>query len=904
MKGIWKVRKVRGIKNYYGKWWTKIIAMLLCVVTVLGIVVSTMGLFTCGVYTKEQFQEQINSKLCDGYATVIATHMEKGDIEDRNLEDEIPELQELNLEYAVIKSDTEDIQEVDLTNKENYVAGDIIKDYDSLTYLGKEGYFRVAGEFFDHSLISAITQPVYIYESGVEDQKKIIIDDFVYSRADEMLFAETAVGYFPLDEVMVYRSSEDRIQDMDESESRNLNETDEADQQDAEDVEIRNGHAGENDNQNIEDAEIRDGYVDEVDNQDIEDAENSQDFVYENLFTYEKASGENQKARQVGTDMYSPDVKYLSEDYLNDSLYIYFRDEVLYWNQEKLFKACGVSTLQGAKVYFGDSVWPVKFVDKIKDKKILQQNANFVNESEKNRGWVYYVDETDSSPYYWIATKYVENGVHDLFADAKWWVDFIYQFQNVYGLLLLLSVIVFLAGFVYLLAAAGVRKVEEGIHLTMWHRLPWAVYTFGMITIEVVIGLALGAWITFGGRCQSENFWIATMIPIAMIFIAFAIIYCMNMSVRIKSKQFWRFTLWHYIVMPIRKHIFTPVKNEFRYLREHTSFMRKTVVGLVIGFFVELAITLIAGTVGGAYEMDNMLVLFFFIYAIKVVGIVWIAIQMNKLQEGSSRVAAGRFDQPIDTNKMFWEFKKHGEYINSVGDGISAAVQDRMKSEHFKTELITNVSHDIKTPLTSIINYVDLIKKQELTDPTMIEYVEVLDRQSARLKKLIEDLMEASKASTGNLAVNWEKMDVTVMLTQVVGEFEERLSAKGLELIVDNPTPPINVRVDGRHLWRIFDNLMNNICKYAQAGTRVYINVSTQEREVSIVFRNISAYQLNISSEELMERFVRGDSSRNTEGSGLGLSIAQSLTELMKGTMDLKVDGDLFKVILKFPLED
>ena len=198
------------------------------------------------------------------------------------------------------------------------------------------------------------------------------------------------------------------------------------------------------------------------------------------------------------------------------------------------------------------------------------------------------------------------------------------------------------------------------------------------------------------------------------------------------------------------------------------------------------------------------------------------------------------------------------------------------------------------------------MKKQGITDATMLEYMDVLDRQSARLKKLIEDLMEASKASTGNLTVNWEKMDVTVLLTQVVGEFEERLNAKGLELIVDSPNPPIYIRADGRHLWRVFDNLMNNICKYAQTGTRVYINMSSlapEANQVSIVFRNISASQLNISSEELMERFVRGDSSRNTEGSGLGLSIAQSLTELMHGTLELNVDGDLFKVILQFPLE-
>ena len=249
---------------------------------------------------------------------------------------------------------------------------------------------------------------------------------------------------------------------------------------------------------------------------------------------------------------------------------------------------------------------------------------------------------------------------------------------------------------------------------------------------------------------------------------------------------------------------------------------------------------------------------------------------------------------------MYWEFKQHADNLNAVGDGIASAVNERMKSEHFKTELITNVSHDIKTPLTSIINYVDLIKKEHITDSKLSEYVDVLDRQSARLKKLIEDLMEASKASTGNLPVNLEKFDASVMLTQVVGEFEERTQAKNLNLIVSGPEKPVYIMADGRHLWRVFDNLMSNICKYAQPGTRVYINLEEMDASVCITFRNISSYQLNITSEELMERFVRGDSSRNTEGNGLGLSIAQSLTSLMNATMQLEVDGDLFKVILTF----
>ena len=274
--------------------------------------------------------------------------------------------------------------------------------------------------------------------------------------------------------------------------------------------------------------------------------------------------------------------------------------------------------------------------------------------------------------------------------------------------------------------------------------------------------------------------------------------------------------------------------------------------------------------------------------------------QMSRLQKGSARIANGDLSTPIDTSKMFWEFKKHGENINTMGDGIAKAVESQLKSERLKTELITNVSHDIKTPLTSIINYVDLMKKEEITDATICEYVDVLDRQSARLKKLIEDLMEASKASTGNLKVELVECDVSVLITQVAGEFEDRFATNGLEVIVTNPKEPVLIMADGRHMWRVLDNLMNNIYKYSLLNSRVYIQLEKTGDKVVVQFKNISKTQLNISSDELMERFVRGDSSRNTEGSGLGLSIAQSLTELMGGNMRLDIDGDLFKVTLTF----
>ena len=220
----------------------------------------------------------------------------------------------------------------------------------------------------------------------------------------------------------------------------------------------------------------------------------------------------------------------------------------------------------------------------------------------------------------------------------------------------------------------------------------------------------------------------------------------------------------------------------------------------------------------------------------------------------------------------------------------------------FKTELITNVSHDIKTPLTSIINYVDLLKKEEIENDTAQEYILTLERQSNRLKKLIEDLVEASKAATGNLAVNLAPCDIGVLLSQSIGEFDERFNNANVTPLLKKPEESVIIKADARHLWRVIDNLLNNICKYSQPETRAYIDVKAVNNKAVITLKNVSRYELNISPDELMERFVRGDKSRNTEGSGLGLSIAKSLTELQQGKMSIEVDGDLFKVTLEFDI--
>ena len=278
------------------------------------------------------------------------------------------------------------------------------------------------------------------------------------------------------------------------------------------------------------------------------------------------------------------------------------------------------------------------------------------------------------------------------------------------------------------------------------------------------------------------------------------------------------------------------------------------------------------------------------------------AYQWKRIRHGTQEIIGGNPNYHIDTRRMLPDLKGHADELNNLGHAISTAVDERMKSEHFKAELITNVSHDLKTPLTSIINYVDLLKKEDIQNPKAEEYIEVLDRKSQRLKKLTEDLVEASKASTGNLTVNWERLDWAQLTDQALAETGERLEAQNLTVVRSLPGEPVWVEADGRHLWRVLDNLLTNCAKYALPGTRVYIDLRRSGDWAVLSVKNISREALDIPAERLMERFVRGDESRNQAGSGLGLSIAQSLTELQHGRFEIGIDGDLFKAIVSLPL--
>lgn len=449
---------------------------------------------------------------------------------------------------------------------------------------------------------------------------------------------------------------------------------------------------------------------------------------------------------------------------------------------------------------------------------------------------------------------------------------------------------IFLCAFVFLCTCAGHRKGETGLSENLLNRIPLECCLAATVLLEIAAFYAI-EMLLYYTRDFTDVFTIVMLIltvaAAGLLFTETAI----ELVSRIKMKTLFKRTILGFVCG--KSWIF--LKHLWQFAHTHIPLLLRAVIGFAVLFCGEFLLTIVIdGFARGAWALflAEKLVLFLAF----LLAVIW----MQKLKEAGKHVAAGDLDYKVDTQGMLWDFKEHGEHLNSIGEGLSLAVEERMKSERFKTELITNVSHDIKTPLTSIINYVDLLQKGGVDEETEKAYLEVLERQSARLKKLLEDLLEASKASTGSLAVNFETLDAGVFLVQTVGEFEAKTEAERLELLIGKPDEPVYIRADGRHFWRVIDNLMNNVCKYAQPDTRVYINLQATEEKVFITFRNTSRYALNVSSEELMERFVRGDSSRNTEGSGLGLSIAQSLMELMHGTFELVVDGDLFKVILTF----
>ena len=433
--------------------------------------------------------------------------------------------------------------------------------------------------------------------------------------------------------------------------------------------------------------------------------------------------------------------------------------------------------------------------------------------------------------------------------------------------------------FCFLMASAGHWAGHEGIHLTWLDKIPADVW---LLVLLCTFFIGWEAFYYEWGRV----FFCAALVPLVLLFLCAFAAQCKAGTV-----------LRGALIGRIARFLWRIVRSLFLGLwriARNLPLLWKTALVMAGVFFLEMLFVL-----AGYGSVDGIFVI---MKAVELLAALYIALNLRTLQKGGEKLARGDFSSPIDTKYLIGDFKRYGQELNDVQSGLEQAVQEQMKAERLKTELITNVSHDIKTPLTSIVNYVDLLKKEDMPSPAAREYIAVLDRQSHRLKKLTEDLVEASKASSGALNVELQPTDVNVLLSQIEGEYQERLAACHLTLVTQPPAPGTMIQADSRLLSRVMDNLVSNVCKYAMENTRVYVTAAVRDGQAVISFKNVSRDELNISPDELMERFVRGDASRHSEGSGLGLSIARSLVQLQGGTFALSIDADLFRADIVFPL--
>ena len=454
-----------------------------------------------------------------------------------------------------------------------------------------------------------------------------------------------------------------------------------------------------------------------------------------------------------------------------------------------------------------------------------------------------------------------------------------------------------IVSFAGLMAVSARRPETETLCPGPLHKVPFDLMlaAAGVVTYFLLL-LTNEAWDYY-----DNTLGFAAVGASALVILVLALALSMGAAGRIKDRSLlsgsaiaWCLRLaWRILVLLWRG--LKALGRGIRSLVRSIPLVWRTILAAAVLSLVELVVVWETGR-------GQLLLLWFVKQTLLVAGAVWLALCLRKLQAGAQALARGDLTHHTDTRGMLWDLRQSGEDLNSIASGMAIAVEDRLRSERMKTELITNVSHDLKTPLTSIVNYARLIGDEPSENEKITQYAGVLVRQSERLRRLIDDLVEASKASTGNLEVHPVPCDAGLFLSQAAGEFEEKLAAAGLSLITRSPEEPVRILADSRRMWRIFDNLMNNVCKYGQSGTRVYLSLERLAGHAVITFKNTSRDPLDISEEELMERFVRGDSSRNTEGNGLGLSIARSLAELQGGSLRISIDGDLFKAILTFPL--
>lgn len=465
--------------------------------------------------------------------------------------------------------------------------------------------------------------------------------------------------------------------------------------------------------------------------------------------------------------------------------------------------------------------------------------------------------------------------------------------EKVYVGLVIGIAIAIIAGLLWL-SVVGQGEKKGKIYLNVFDKLPFEVQTMLYIPalFIVFIGSAFALdrvlskeWLPYGGSPFEIgvivfNFMLVIAVSLTVLFISSIVKHIKNGS----WKQYILIVrLGHWLIMNMTE-----------------GTLPFVVIGVILIYLVLSGIGILTFLMG----FGIMSLLAFMGLVCLNIGVALISIKLvvdyMQIAKGIKKVAVGDLKAKVELKYTLPAMKETANALNHIGDGLESAVTDALRSERFKTELITNVSHDLKTPLTSIISYIDLLKEEPIDNSTAREYIGILDERSNRFKQLVEDLVEASKAATGNVKAELMPTRIDQLVIQSVGEYTDRLEERHLN-IVFNKVEEVMVPIDGRHMCRVIENLLSNVCKYAMPYTRVYIDVYNLQNKACVVIKNISKEQLAIEAEELLERFVRGESSRTTEGSGLGLAIARSLVEVQGGKLGLEVDGDLFKVVIEFP---
>ena len=504
------------------------------------------------------------------------------------------------------------------------------------------------------------------------------------------------------------------------------------------------------------------------------------------------------------------------------------------------------------------------------------------------------LEETESSGIYWKAvdltytvTGYVlqDLAYDDQFSQYVSLVGNMYQYRFALVVLVCVCLAALLCLVVYLLSAAGHRPDRQGIALNPFDKLPGDLY------LAAVIGGVTLLAMLFHRSFYWEG-WITLVTGIACLLAAGILVtaFLMSLATRVKYGQgyWWRRSVIGFCLVLLLRACRFVVRGARSLFGMLPTIWKWLLIGGLAWIFTLACLNPYTTGMGALATAC--------LWAFLIVYPAW---SFGQLRKAARRMAEGKFQEKVPLDHLHGSFRQIAQDLNALGQGASLAVERQLRSERMKTELITNVSHDIKTPLTSIVNYVDLLQKPH-TPQEGEQYLEVLARQSQRLKKLTEDLVEMSKASSGNIPVNLAPVNVVELVNQALAEYEEKLKKAQLPVVFTARQSEILTMADGRLFWRVLDNLLGNCVKYAQPGTRVYVDVVKYEKKVMISMKNVSRAELNLPAEELMERFVRGDCARNTEGSGLGLNIAKTLMELQKGKLNLVIDGDLFKAVLLF----